>query len=58
MQRAQATVYAAVQQHSNILSYVDAFYLLGFACLTAIPLVFVMRANKPGKDGQSAEAAG
>jgi DHA2 family multidrug resistance protein len=55
-QRAQATIYAAVQQQASILSYVDSFYLLGFACLLSIPLVFMMRANKPGKDGEAAAA--
>ena len=52
-QRAQATIYGAVQLQANILSYVDSFYLLGFACLVAIPLVFLMRPNKPGQDGEA-----
>ena len=55
-QRAQATIYGAVQLQSNVLSYIDSFYLLGFACLLSIPLVFLMRANKPGHDGEAAAA--
>ncbi|WP_022826254.1 DHA2 family efflux MFS transporter permease subunit [Hymenobacter norwichensis] len=55
-QRAQAAIYGAVQLQSNVLSYIDSFYLLGFACLLSIPLVFLMRANKPGHDGEAAAA--
>jgi len=55
-QRAQASVYGAVQLQANVLSYVDAFYLLAFACLLTIPLVFLLRANKPGQDSEGAAA--
>ncbi|MBC8082896.1 MAG: DHA2 family efflux MFS transporter permease subunit [Hymenobacter sp.] len=55
-QRAQASIYGAVVQQANILAYVDAFYVLGLACLLAVPLVFVMRANKPGDDEQGGAA--
>ncbi|MDF7811116.1 DHA2 family efflux MFS transporter permease subunit [Hymenobacter sp. YC55] len=55
-ERAQATIYGAVQLQANILSYIDSFYLLGFACLLSVPLVFLMRANKPGQDGQAGAA--
>ena len=43
-----------MQQQANILAYVDVFYLLTLACLLAIPLVLVMRANKPGQGEQGA----
>jgi DHA2 family multidrug resistance protein len=56
-QRAQASLYGAVQLQAGVLSYIDAFYLLGFACLLTIPLVFLMRANKPGQDTEGAAAA-
>lgn len=51
-QRAQATVYAQVQQQAGIMAYVDGFYVLGLACLVAVPLVFIMKANKPGEGEQ------
>lgn len=53
-QQAQAVLYGAVQQQAAILAYVDAFYVLGLACLVAVPLVFVMKANKPGSGEQGA----
>ena len=53
-QRAQAALYTQVQQQASILSYVDGFYVLGIACLVAIPLVFIMKANKPGAGEQGA----
>ena len=53
-QRAQATLYRAVQLQANTYAYADAFYLLGLACIVAIPLVFIMKANKPGEGEQGA----
>lgn len=55
-QQAQATVYGAVQLQSNVLSYIDAFYILAFASMLTIPLVFLMKANNPGKGGEQAAA--
>lgn len=53
-QRAQASIFATVQQQAGIFSYMDGFYVLGVACLVAVPLVFIMKANKPGSGEQGA----
>lgn len=57
MQQAQGALYRIVQQQATTLAYTDAFYLLGFACLFSVGLVFFMKANKPGAGGQAADAA-
>lgn len=47
LQQAQAMIYAQVQQQANLLSFIDAFRLLGIAFLILVPLMFLMKPAKP-----------
>ena len=47
-QRAYALVQNTVLRQANMLAYIDNFWLLGFAILCMIPLVFLMKKTKPG----------
>jgi DHA2 family multidrug resistance protein len=47
-QRAFASVQNTVFRQANMLAYIDNFWLLGFAILCMIPLVFLMKKGKPG----------
>jgi len=42
-----AWVYAMVQQQASVQAYIDAFWLLGVACLCMLPLVLLMKKNDP-----------
>jgi len=42
-EKAQALLYHILQQQSSLLSFTDAFHLLGFLFLSIIPLILLMR---------------
>jgi DHA2 family multidrug resistance protein len=44
-----ALLMRVLQRQAETLSYVDCFWLLGIAFGAIIPLVFVMKKNRPGK---------
>jgi DHA2 family multidrug resistance protein len=56
-QHAQAFILRGVQQQATTMSYTDAFWVLSILCLCVMPLVFLMKPNKPGAQGASAGAA-
>ena len=37
-----------MQQQANMLAYLDVFWLLSMLCFCLVPLVFLMRGNRPG----------
>jgi MFS transporter, DHA2 family, multidrug resistance protein len=43
LHHAQAALYAIVQQQAAVLSYIDAFWLVGAILLAMIPLVLLLR---------------
>jgi DHA2 family multidrug resistance protein len=45
LHQAQAQLYAVVQRQAAVLSYIDAFWLLGAVLLAMLPLVVVMRSG-------------
>ena len=47
--RAAALVYRLVQQQAGMLSYNEAYYILGIAFLCVIPFVFLMKSIHAGK---------
>jgi DHA2 family multidrug resistance protein len=47
LQRAEALLMQEVMRQASILSYIDAFWLLAVFATCMIPLVFLIRANKP-----------
>jgi MFS transporter, DHA2 family, multidrug resistance protein len=44
--RAWAAVYATVQRHATMLSFVEAFWVMGGMFLVVVPLVFLLRSPK------------
>jgi DHA2 family multidrug resistance protein len=40
-------LYSIVQKQSTMLAYIDVFWLLAVGCALMIPLLFLMKANKP-----------
>jgi DHA2 family multidrug resistance protein len=42
-QEAYAVLYRMLQQQASLLSYVDAFHIMGILFLAAIPLIFLMK---------------
>ena len=51
---ALGTFYNQLQLSAATLSYLDCFWLLGVACLIALPLVMLMKRNQPGAGGAGA----
>ena len=47
MHQAQAELYAVVQQQATVLSYLDAFWLVGAVLVAMIPLVLLLRKPAP-----------
>ena len=45
-----ARIQALIVRQSNMLAYIDCFWLLGVAILVIIPLVFLMKKTKPGTE--------
>lgn len=48
---AQTALYGNVVRQAGVLAYVDIFYVLAIACVCTLPLVLLMRPNKPGAGG-------
>jgi MFS transporter, DHA2 family, multidrug resistance protein len=48
-QQAYGRIYGMVQMQSAAMSYVDAIWLMGVVSLFMIPLVFLLKKNKPGE---------
>ncbi|MGI4834357.1 MAG: DHA2 family efflux MFS transporter permease subunit [Janthinobacterium lividum] len=57
LQHAQAVVLRSVQQQATTIAYDDAFWVLSMLCLCVMPLVFLMKPNKPGAPESGAGAA-
>ncbi len=47
--QAHALVYQELLRQASILSFLDVFWLLSFACIGMIPLMFVMKRMRPRK---------
>jgi hypothetical protein len=43
MHKAYALMYVMVQQQAALLSYVDAFHIMGILFLVITPLIFLMK---------------
>ena len=57
-QRALALLEATVQRQSSLLSYIDAYRLVGFLSLACVPLIlFVGRSKKLTKEAAAAAEA-
>jgi DHA2 family multidrug resistance protein len=54
MQEATATLYRAVGQQAQMLSYIDVFHVLAIMIFGAIPLLLLMQGNKGGKPAAGA----
>ena len=48
LQQAQALLYATVQKHAMVLSFIDCFWVLALLFLALVPLVFLMRRPRAG----------
>ncbi|HTV89853.1 MAG TPA: hypothetical protein VME41_12625, partial [Stellaceae bacterium] len=48
LHQAQAELYAIVQQQAAVLSYLDAFWLVGAVLLAMVPLVLLLRKPRGG----------
>ncbi|HEV2688313.1 MAG TPA: DHA2 family efflux MFS transporter permease subunit [Bryobacteraceae bacterium] len=48
VQQAYGVIYSQVQRQAGMLSYLDVFWALSILCFCLVPLVFIMKANKPG----------
>jgi MFS transporter, DHA2 family, multidrug resistance protein len=48
LHQAQAELYAIVQTQAAVLSYLDAFWLVGAVLVSMIPLVLLLRKPRPG----------
>ena len=48
-QQPYALIMRTVQRQAETLSYIDCFWLLGIAFGILVPLVFIMKKNKPGR---------
>jgi len=46
--QAERMLYTTVQRQAQMLSYIDAFFLLSVFCACMIPLLFLMKNNRPG----------
>jgi MFS transporter, DHA2 family, multidrug resistance protein len=52
--RAYAMVYSLLSRQAMVLAFLDVFYILGIMFLCAIPLVLLLKKNRPGKGGPAA----
>ncbi|HWE01354.1 MAG TPA: DHA2 family efflux MFS transporter permease subunit [Tepidisphaeraceae bacterium] len=46
--QAQRMTYRVVQRQAQMLAYIDVFWLLSIFCAAMIPMLFLMKKNKPG----------
>ena len=49
--QARGMMYAQVLKQANMLAFIDAFFALMILVIAAIPLVFLLKPNKPGAGG-------
>jgi DHA2 family multidrug resistance protein len=49
--QARGVLNSLMLRQSSMLAYIDAFYVLAVSALVMVPLVLLMRSNKPGKGG-------
>jgi DHA2 family multidrug resistance protein len=47
--QARRMLYQTVLRQAQMLAYIDAFWLLAVGCACMIPLVFILKKNKPGE---------
>ena len=47
MNQAQGLIYGNLVRQSNMLAFVDNFWLMGVACVALIPVMFLMKRAKP-----------
>lgn len=52
--RAYAGLEGMVRQQAALLSFIDAFYLMGVIFAAMLPLLFLMR--RPGRTGERVQA--
>jgi MFS transporter, DHA2 family, multidrug resistance protein len=57
MHAAQAQLYSVVQTQAAVLSYIDAFWLVGAVLVAMIPLVVLLRRPQPQGRGGTASAS-
>jgi len=50
-EQARGVLNSMLLRQSSMLAYIDAFYVLSVSALVMIPLVMLMRSNKPGHGG-------
>jgi DHA2 family multidrug resistance protein len=48
LHQAQAQLYAIVQTQAAVLSYVDAFWVVGAVSVAMLPMLLLLRKNRPG----------
>ena len=48
LHQAQAQLYAIVQTQAALLSYIDAFWIVGAVLLAMLPMLLLLRKNRPG----------
>jgi DHA2 family multidrug resistance protein len=48
LHKAQAQLYAIVQTQAALLSYIDAFWVVGAVLLAVLPMLLLLRKNRPG----------
>ena len=48
VQQAYGIIASQAQRQAEVLSYLDVFWLMAIFCTIMIPLVFLMRPNRPG----------
>jgi len=48
-QQSYGRIYAILGRQASVLAYIDTIKLLAVICLCLVPLVFIMRKNKPGR---------
>jgi DHA2 family multidrug resistance protein len=48
--QAQAMIYGEVQRQSNMLAFIDVYWLLGILCLAVIPFMFFVRRGQHSPD--------
>ena len=46
--QARRMIYQTVLNQAQMLSYIDVFWLLSIGCCAMIPLLFLMKPNRPG----------
>jgi len=46
--QSQRMVYRTVQRQAQMLAYIDVFWVLAVFCAAMIPMLFLMKKNKPG----------